>query len=167
YENAILGEIAPVAKRMRAWEVHKDPLLKRALSLLQSRRPTEGEIVFCHGDINVFNYLFRNGEVVGIVDWEQARLGDPRSDVGQLLALSILKGAPFGDVRAMPFLLAYEAAAGKKLDYMEYFRVCWAFQLTVIYHGWVQFSGPEPWYSMALVSALLEAPIANCVCAAE
>jgi aminoglycoside phosphotransferase (APT) family kinase protein len=161
YENAILGEIAPVAKRMRAFEADKDPLLRRALSLLQSRRPTEGEIAFCQGDINVFNYLFRNGEVVGIVDWEQARLGDPRSDVGQLLALSILKGAPFGDVNAMPFLQAYEAAAGKKLEYMEYFRAFWAFQLTVIYHGWVKFNGSEPWFSLPQVSELLEASLAE------
>ncbi len=161
YENAVLGEIAPVAKRMRAWEIEKDPLLKRAVSLLQSRRPTEGEIAFCHGDINVFNYLFRGGEVVGIVDWEQARLGDPRSDVGQLLALSILKGAPFGDVNAMPFLLAYEAAAGRKLEYMEYFRAFWAFQLTVIYHGWVKFNGTDPWFSLPQVSELLESALAE------
>lgn len=161
YENAILGAIAPVAKRLRAWELNKDPLLKRGLSLLQSRRPTKGEIAFCHGDINVFNYLFRNGEVVGIVDWEQAHLGDPRTDVGQLLALSILKGAPFGNVREMPFLLAYEAAAGKKLEYMEYFRAFWAFQLAVIYHGWVKYNGTEPWFSLAAVNELLEAALAE------
>ena len=35
--------------------------------------PGDGRLALCQGDINVFNYLFRDREVVGVVDWEQAR----------------------------------------------------------------------------------------------
>lgn len=160
--NAILSELAPVAKRMRAFECENDPLLRHALALLQRVRPVDGDSVLCQGDINVFNYLFRQQQVVGVVDWEQAHIGDARSDVGQLLALSHLKGAPLGDVRDMPFLHAYEAAAGRELANMEYFRALWFFKLAVIYHGWVRFSGGEgPWYSWDDVSTLLEQSLAE------
>lgn len=154
--NAILSELAPIARRMRAFELDDDPLLKRALAALQSRRPGAGRITLCQGDINVFNYLFRNREVVAVVDWEQAHIGDPRSDIGQLLALSNLKGAPFQDVRAMPFLQAYEAAAVVTLEDMEYFRALWFFQLTVIHHAWVRLNGSLPWFSLLDVTGFLE-----------
>lgn len=158
-ENAVLGEVAAVARRMKAFECDDDPLLRRALSLLQTKRPTEGTLSLCHGDINVFNYLFRGGEVVGVVDWEQARISDPRSDVGQLLALSHLKGAPFGPAGDMPFVQAYQEAAARALDSMEYFRAFWLFQLTVIYHGFVRLSGTEPWFTLPDLTRLLEASL--------
>ena len=64
-------------------------------------RPRGRPLGLCQGDINVFNYLVRAGQVVAVVDWEQARIGDVRNDIGQLLALSHLKGAPLGP-RATP-----------------------------------------------------------------
>jgi hypothetical protein len=40
--------------------------------------------------------------LVGVVDWEQALISDPRSDVGQLVALSHLRGAaPYGPPEAV------------------------------------------------------------------
>ncbi|MDZ7728930.1 MAG: phosphotransferase family protein [Dehalococcoidia bacterium] len=160
--NAILSELGPFAKRMKAFECQDDPLLRRALGALQRQRPVEGQLALCQGDINVFNYLFRGGEVVGVVDWEEGRIGDPRSDVGHLIALAHLKGAPFGDVRDMPFLQAYEAASGRRLENMEYFRALWFFKLAVIYYGWVRFSGGStPWYSWDEVSSLLEQSLAE------
>jgi aminoglycoside phosphotransferase (APT) family kinase protein len=155
-ENAVLGEVAAVARRMKAFGCDTDPLLRTALSTLQARRPTEGRLALCQGDINVFNYLFRSGEVVGVVDWEQARISDPRSDVGQLLALSNLKGAPFGPVEDMPFLQAYQSASGQQLSEMAYFRAFWFFQLTVIYHGFVRLNGTEPWFTLPDLTTMLE-----------
>jgi aminoglycoside phosphotransferase (APT) family kinase protein len=158
-ENAVLSEIAAVARRMKAFECDGDPLLRHALALLQSRRPTEGRLALCQGDINVFNYLFRAGKVVGVVDWEQARIGDPRSDIGQLLALSHLKGAPYAPPDQMPFFRAYQQVAGVELRSMEYFRAFWFFQLTVIYHGFVRLHGDQPWFTRPQLEPLLEASL--------
>ena len=133
------------------------PILRRALDLLSERVPEGAPIGFCQGDINVFNYLFRAGEVVAVVDWEQARLGDIRNDVAQVLALGHLKGAPFGPVRDQFFQRAYEGAraAGELAD-MEFFRARWLFELGVIYHGWRAFNDDLPWYSWGRLSELLE-----------
>jgi aminoglycoside phosphotransferase (APT) family kinase protein len=98
-------EIDVVQHRMRAFGCDDDPLLVRAHSVLRASPPTGGRLALCHGDPNPFNYLFRDGKVVAVVDWEQARISDPRSDVAQLVALSHLRGTvPFGPVRENLFL---------------------------------------------------------------
>ena len=155
--DATRAELDIVGERMARFPGADAPILRRALDLLSERVPEGAPIGFCQGDINVFNYLFRAGEVVAVVDWEQARLGDIRNDVAQVLALGHLKGAPFGPVRDQFFQQAYEGAraAGELAD-MEFFRARWLFELGVIYHGWRAFNDDLPWYSWGRLSELLE-----------
>jgi aminoglycoside phosphotransferase (APT) family kinase protein len=140
---------------MDAFGCADEPLLNRALTTLRDSAPSGGRLALCHGDPNPFNYLFRDQEVVGVVDWEQARISDPRSDVGQLVALAHLSGAvPFGSPRDNPFVQLYEASTGGTLEGMELFRARWRFQLGVVYHGW-KAHGTEPWFSWAQIEDLL------------
>ena len=156
------GEIDAVAARIEAFEV-EDSLLASARDQLRDHLPGDGALALCHGDINVFNYLFRNREVVGVVDWEQARIGDKRSDIGQLVTLAHLKGAPFGPVHAQGFVQAYQAASGETLHGLEFFRAFWAWQLAFIHHAWVQSNGTEPWYTLDSAEELLERALAEVV----
>ena len=158
---AVLGEVEAVAARMPAFGCEREDLLVRALANLRHAAPGDGHLQFCQGDINIFNYLFRGGEVVAVVDWEQARIGDARSDVGQLVALSHLKGAPFGPAEQAPFVQAYQAASGRLLADMAYFRALWLFELGVIYRGWMAFNESEPWYTWERLAELLEASLAE------
>ena len=154
---ATRAELEVVAERMARFPGADAPILRRALAVLRKRVPGGAPIGFCQGDINVFNYLFRRGEVAAVVDWEQARLGDVRNDVAQVLALGHLKGAPFGPVRDQFFQQAYEAARGEgELAGMEFFRARWLFELGVIYHGWRAFNDDLPWYSWNHLQELLE-----------
>ena len=153
---ATRAELELVAVRAARFPGADDPLLTRARDLLREAIPEDGRLALCQGDINVFNYLFRDREVVAVVDWEQARIGDPRSDVGQLVALAHLKGSPFGQVRDAPFVQAYELAAKQPLTRMEFFRALWLYELGVIYHGWIAFNGSEPWFSWDGIAVLLE-----------
>ena len=154
---ATRAELEVVAGRMARFPGADAPTLRRALAVLRERVPGGAPIGFCQGDINVFNYLFRHGEVAAVVDWEQARLGDVRNDVAQVLALGHLKGAPFGPVRDQFFQQAYEAARGEgELSGMEFFRARWLFELGVIYHGWRAFNDDLPWYSWNHLEELLE-----------
>ena len=80
-------------------------LRRRALTALLASTPSGGRLALCHGDPNPFNYLFRGQQVVGVVDWEQAPISDPRSDIGQLVSLSHLRGAaPYGPPSENPFV---------------------------------------------------------------
>ncbi len=154
-QQTIRREIATIRGRMTAFGCGEDELLLRAADVLDRMAPGDGKLALCQGDINVFNYLFLDGMCVGIVDWEQARISDARGDVGHLLALSNLKGAPFGPADAMPFARGYGAASGNPLSGMAYFRARWLFELGVIYHGWTSLNDSEPWYSRGQVEELL------------
>lgn len=153
--SAALAELAPIARRIRAFELGDDPLLQRALAVLQRSRPHDSELAFCQGDINPYNYLFRAGEVVAVIDWEQAHIGDPRSDVAQMLALSHLRGTAFRPPEQMPFAITYAEASGEFPHGLEYFRALWLFNLAVIHHAWVRFNDTQPWYTRERVSELL------------
>ncbi len=160
--EALAGELATVERRMAAFGCRGEPLLRAALERLRATIPAEGRLALCQGDINVFNYLFRGGEVVAVVDWEQARISDPRMDVGQLLALSHLKGAPFLPAEAMPFAVRYRAAAGMEPGDLRWARAAWLWQLGVIHFGWRRFgNGSAPWYSLEQVGELLEMALAE------
>jgi aminoglycoside phosphotransferase (APT) family kinase protein len=159
--EAVRGEIEIVCARMPAFGCASDPLLVRAQRTLLATVPNDGRLALCQGDINIFNYLFRDGVVVAVVDWEQARISDPRSDVGQLVALSHLKGAPFGPADEQGFVQAYGAVQGAPSVGMEFFRALWLFELSVIYRGWMSFNASEPWYTLDSVTELLEASLAE------
>ncbi|GIW13637.1 MAG: acyl-CoA dehydrogenase [Tepidiforma sp.] len=160
--EALAGELDAVERRMFAFGCAGEPMLRDALERLRAALPGEGRIGLCQGDINVFNYLFRGGEVVAVVDWEQAKLSDPRMDLGQLLALSHLKGAPFGPAERMPFAVRYAAAAGKEPGDLRWFRAAWLWQLGVIHYGWRRYgNGSEPWYGLGQLGELLQMALAE------
>lgn len=159
--EALLSELGVIAARMPAFGCQDDALLARAFETLRNTVPTDGHLALCQGDINIFNYLFRGGQVVAVVDWEQARISDPRSDVGHLLSLTHLKGAPWMDADAMPFAMAYGAVSGSALVGMAWFRARWLFELGVIWHGWVGFNGSSPWYSREELESLLKRALAE------
>ncbi len=160
-QAGILAELLAIERRMPAFGCEDDSMLSSALDILREAAPTTGRLTLCQGDINVFNYLFHGEDVVAVVDWEQARISDPRGDVGQLVALSHLKGSPFGPAESQPFVHAYGVASGRAITGMAYFRARWLFELGVIYHGWMRFNNSEPWYNLAHLTGLLEQSLAE------
>jgi aminoglycoside phosphotransferase (APT) family kinase protein len=155
------GEVEAVARRMSAFGCADEPLLNRALTALLASTPSGGRLALCHGDPNPFNYLFRGQQLVGVVDWEQALISDPRSDIGQLVSLSHLRGAaPYGPPSENLFVQLYEASTGERLESMELFRARWLFQLGAVYHGWKAY-GTEPWFSWAQIEDLLTRSLAG------
>jgi aminoglycoside phosphotransferase (APT) family kinase protein len=149
------AEVELVARRMDQQGV-QDDLLVAARDRLRTVTPTGGRLALCQGDVNVFNYLVRDGEVVGVVDWEQARISDPRSDLGQLQALLLLKEAvPFAPADDDPTLQLYGASASEQPAGMEPFRALWLYQLGFIHRAFTAGRGEQPWYRWDQVEDLL------------
>ncbi|HEX6548222.1 MAG TPA: phosphotransferase family protein [Candidatus Dormibacteraeota bacterium] len=72
-----------------AWLMERAPaeLTQRAPALaaaLAERRPPEVAPVLVHGDYHYGNMLFNAGEVVAVLDWEIAQLGQPLLDLACL-----------------------------------------------------------------------------------
>ena len=101
-----IGDEEPVAIRaeMMRWAM----LMQRAPEELTTRAgelggmlaadiPTERAPTLVHGDYHFGNMLFRGPDVVGVLDWEIAELGQPLLDLGCLCAMTVrrqISGAP-------------------------------------------------------------------------
>jgi len=91
------------AEMMRwAWLMQRAPeeLTGRAgalSGLLAAQVPVERAPTLVHGDYHYGNMLFQGAEVVGVLDWEIAQIGQPLLDLGCLCIMSIRRkyqGAP-------------------------------------------------------------------------
>jgi aminoglycoside phosphotransferase (APT) family kinase protein len=61
------------------------PLARFAFAWLDRRVPNNVEReVLCHGDVGPGNFLFEDGRVTGLLDWEFAHVGDPMDDLAAL-----------------------------------------------------------------------------------
>jgi aminoglycoside phosphotransferase (APT) family kinase protein len=154
-QDGFRAEVDLVAERMVRRQVD-EPLLVQARDRLREVSIDGGRLGLCQGDVNVFNYLVRDGHVVGVVDWEQARISDPRSDLGQLLALLLLKEVvPFGPADDDVTLGLYEAAGAGSQQGLEPFRALWLYQLGFILRAYEAETGEQPWYSWEQIEHLL------------
>ena len=53
-----------------------------ALEILRQRAPDyHGPTVLCHGDVGPKNFMFEDGRITAIIDWENAHFGDPMDDL--------------------------------------------------------------------------------------
>ena len=101
-----IGDEAPVALQAEMlrwlWLIERSPqeLTGRAGELgglLAGRVPREREPTLVHGDYHYGNMLFRGPEVVAVLDWEIAQIGQPLLDLGCLCIVSVRRqyeGAP-------------------------------------------------------------------------
>lgn len=68
-------------------QIHKLDLDETGLSFLPNpparldQPPRRNGLALLHGDFWPGNILWRGGRLVGVIDWEDARLGDPLADV--------------------------------------------------------------------------------------
>jgi aminoglycoside phosphotransferase (APT) family kinase protein len=129
-----IGDEAPVglqAEMLRwLWLMERAPeeLTKRAGDLgglLAARIPEERQPTLVHGDYHYGNMLFKGHEVVAVLDWEIAQIGQPLLDLGCLCVVSHRRkyeGAPNPggsiDVPVEDLYRLYGADAGEMRWYL-------------------------------------------------
>ena len=123
-QTADLSMLKPQENRARiediAAENRDDPLVVEVVSLLRSRcdsiEPLPPTLI--HNDYWGGNTIWNRGRLTGIIDWTNARIGDPRNDVSECLsALTI----DHNEDVANAFLADYERHAGRTLPGMWFF----------------------------------------------
>ncbi len=70
------------------------PTFELALQWLEAHRPPPRTPVLVHGDFRLGNLMLGPEDVVGVLDWELAHLGDPISDLGWACVTAWRFGAP-------------------------------------------------------------------------
>jgi aminoglycoside phosphotransferase (APT) family kinase protein len=150
------ADIEAIGIRARAFGCSKQPLVARLRDSL-AVAPEELPPSLCQGDINVYNYIYRDGMLAAVVDWEQAGVGDRRLDLGLIACLSMLKMGATPDPGATPIISPYEAATGMKLRELAWFVTLAAYKLAVIHYGWKLHNGSEPWFSLGEIEDVADA----------
>jgi Ser/Thr protein kinase RdoA (MazF antagonist) len=62
-------------------------LIRRFHDATASSELVAGQEVVCHGDLSPCNFVFRDGQPVGIIDWDSAAPGERLQDLGYALFL--------------------------------------------------------------------------------
>jgi hypothetical protein len=106
-----------------------DPALERLLTRIERRPPA-----LLHLDYHPLNLLVAGGEVNGVLDWTNARGGDPRADIARTASILALAPLPVGltgqaqrvVLRAFAFgwRRGYRRAAGPLTDMAPFYA--WA-----------------------------------------
>jgi aminoglycoside phosphotransferase (APT) family kinase protein len=141
-----LGALGPVAtmqehirRELATWEgLYRDsgsvdPLIEYGLAWISRSVPAADiPVVLCHGDAGPGNFLYRQGLVTALLDWELAHLGDPMEDLAWVSMRHVLE--PLPDFTR--FLACYERAAGRHIDpdRIAYFRVLVQLRVAIIRH---------------------------------
>ena len=146
-----------VARQLKTWygswnasieyAQHDEPRVHELHALLSSRIPEQGPGRIVHGDYGPHNSLFsRTGEVLAVLDWEIATLGDPLAD----FAYSLNAWTEPGDAgvygadppTALPGFPSraelterYAAATGADLSQLAFYRSFNSFKTACILHG--------------------------------
>ncbi len=111
----------------------KDALISFALTWLNQNLPDPEEApVLVHGDAGPGNFLFENGRLSGLVDWELAHPGDPIEDLAWFCMRSVMEPVP--DFAAS--LAEYQALSGRRVDRARllYHRVFVSTRVVIIRH---------------------------------
>ena len=95
-------------------------------------------VTLCWGDARLPNLMYRDDEVVGVLDWEMAFLGDPEEDLGWWLFMDWVNNEGYGLPRAAGFpgrletIRHYEELSGRAVEHAPYHEVLAAFRFGII-----------------------------------
>jgi hypothetical protein len=110
-----------------------DPALVFSLRWLRDHVPSyDGPPVLVQGDTGPGNFMYADGRVTAVVDWELAHLGDPMDDIAWLSLRATQE--PFTDFPTR--LREYEALSGNLVDEarVRYYQVMAETKLQVMSH---------------------------------
>ncbi|MGE0387125.1 MAG: phosphotransferase family protein [Gammaproteobacteria bacterium] len=130
-----------VLQELDAWEetyridpAVTDPLIEFAFAWLRANVPqVKGPVVLVQGDTGPGNFLYQDGRVKAILDWELSHWGDPMDDIAWLSLRAVQE--PFTHFPER--LREYEALSGIAIDEarVRYYRVFAELRIVIMGHG--------------------------------
>lgn len=130
-----------------AYADHDEARVHELYALLSARIPEQGPGRIVHGDYGPHNSLFSStGDLMAVLDWEIATLGDPLADFAYSLNAWVEPGDPGVYGSDPPTALAgfpsrddliarYAAATGADLSELAFYRSFNSFKTACILHG--------------------------------
>jgi aminoglycoside phosphotransferase (APT) family kinase protein len=116
------------------------PGARAALEWLRAHRPASdpAQVTITWGDARLANQMYRDGEVVAVLDWEMVALGDPRIDLGWWIFCDEVLTRSAGQERLPGFpsreetVARWEDLTGRSGDDLHWFLVFAGLRFTVV-----------------------------------
>nr|WP_246574558.1 phosphotransferase family protein [Chelatococcus asaccharovorans] len=111
----------------------RDPLIDFVMCWLAMNVPDPSDPpVLVHGDAGPGNFLYLDGRMTALVDWELAHVGDPMEDLAWFCMRCVMEPVPDFPKR----LAEYEAAAGRSIDRARllYHRIFVSARIVILRH---------------------------------
>jgi aminoglycoside phosphotransferase (APT) family kinase protein len=89
-----------------------NPMMRFVAAWLRANKPPPAPLSLVHGDFQSANILVDNGEDLVVVDWELARIGDPREDLGWWILGRALQAPEVPDPTEETFYAPYRSITG-------------------------------------------------------
>ncbi|MBA7469284.1 hypothetical protein ES707_04551 [subsurface metagenome] len=140
------GGSGPLDQQLEYWESflnwrkeEPQPILEATLDWLREKQYSPKHVTLCWGDCRMPNTIYSpDGEVLGVLDWEMAYLGDPESDLGFFFFLDWQHSEGYGIPRLdgspgkEETVQRYEELTGRKVENLLYNEVLAAFRAGVV-----------------------------------
>ncbi len=121
--QAVLDEVSVWEHqyRQRPTREEPEPLVVTALAWLRRNVPVEGPVMLVQGDTGPGNFMYADGRVVAVLDWEIAHIGDPHDDLAWICVRDLQERFTHLPDRFDD----WERASGLRFDLgrLRYFRV--------------------------------------------
>ncbi len=136
-ENTALRQVDACEQDYLRWATRPQPAMLWALHWLRRNAPRAQRLAIVHADYRIGNFLFENGQITSVLDWESAHIGDPNEDLAWA-ALPQFGGGTGLVCRLMaqePFLALYEQLSGHSVDRatVRYYTVMSLLKLGQVY----------------------------------
>ncbi len=131
-------------KQWEASKTHEIPEMEACSKRLAEEMPEQIGATIVHGDYRLGNFMVGDGRIRAVLDWELCTLGDPLADVGYLMNSWTQPGEVEGDVTPTAvggfpsreaMCARYQAATGRNLDGINYYRAFSHWRLAAIGQG--------------------------------
>ena len=116
--------------------------LHPVLRYLLDNQPEDEPLALCWGDAKPANLMIdsNGGDIIGLLDWEMAHLGNPVHDLAWWFVLddSLTKGLGLPKVDGLPdrqeMIALWEAQSGFSAGALDYYELLSNFQFAIIMH---------------------------------
>ncbi len=110
------GQFGYLEQDWDGWKVHlrPEPLLELGLWWLHDNVPrSERPVSFIQGDTGPGQFMFHDGRLTALIDWELAHIGDPMLDLAVMRMRNMLY--PTGSLKVP--IAYYESISGESIDW--------------------------------------------------
>ncbi|MBW2231045.1 MAG: phosphotransferase family protein [Deltaproteobacteria bacterium] len=138
--------VSPIQAQMDYWQRYIDwgmdrsryDLINKGFEWLCANQPVNEPVGVCWGDARISNQIFRDCEVVAVIDWEMVFIGNPVADLAWFITMDRVFTDGIGLERLAGFpdpaasIAHWERRVGRSADHFAYYEVFAAWRFACI-----------------------------------